>query len=36
MHVARAVVHDWLGIEFTAFAIPASPGDALTESRPAD
>jgi hypothetical protein len=35
-HVARAVVHDSLGIEFTAFAIAASPGATPTESRSAD
>jgi hypothetical protein len=32
-HVARAVVRDSLGIEFTAFAIPVSPGGPPGETR---
>jgi hypothetical protein len=32
-HVARAFVHASLAIEFTAFAIPASPGELPAENR---
>jgi hypothetical protein len=32
-HVARAVVHDSLGIEFVAFALPASPEGDPDQSR---
>ena len=32
-HVARAVVHDSLGIEFVAFAVPASPEGDPDQSR---
>jgi hypothetical protein len=38
-HVARAVIHDSLGIEFIAFALPASPEDpdqSRSLARPGD